>query len=204
MSKHKEKLILLLVDFLTINWAWALYYLIRIKSGWISLYVAEPELWGPMAVVYVYWLLLFFFFGLYRSWYAQSRFDEFATLFKTITFGTLVLFFIVFVDDTATSSPVHSRLLIAIYWFVLLTVVGGGRMAMRSFQRRLLEAGIGLRNSLILGWNEKARELYDMVKRYPALGYRVVGFVRTDSSLGSDEYQGVPVLGNIDTIQRSI
>jgi exopolysaccharide biosynthesis polyprenyl glycosylphosphotransferase len=204
MTKTKEKLILLLVDFLTINAAWVLYYFIRIKSGWISLYVAEPELLGPLVVVYVYWLLLFFFFGLYRSWYAHSRLDEFATLFKTVTFGTLVLFFVVFIDDTATRSPVHSRLLIALYWFLLLVVVGAGRMAVRSFQRRLLEAGIGVRNSLIVGWSDKARELFDMVKRYPALGYRVVGFVRTDSSLASAEYQGVPVLGNIDSIRESI
>ena len=204
MSKAKEKSILLLIDFLTINGAWLLYYYIRIRSEWISLYMAEPELWGPMLVVYAYWLLLFFFSGLYRSWYAKSRVDEFATLFKTISFGTLVLFFIVFVDDTATSSPVHSRLLIAIYWFVLLTVVGGGRMAVRSFQRRLLEAGIGLRNSLIIGWNEKARELYDLVKKYPALGYRVVGFVRADNSTQADEYCGTPILGNIDTLTRVV
>jgi exopolysaccharide biosynthesis polyprenyl glycosylphosphotransferase len=204
MSKRKEKLILLLVDFLTINGAWVLYYFIRIKSGWISLYVAEPELLRPLAVVYVYWLLLFLFFGLYRSWYAHSRFDEFATVFKTVTFGTLVLFFIVFVDDTATRSPVHSRLLILIYWFVLLVVVGTGRMAVRSFQRHLLEAGIGVRNSLIVGWSDKARELYDMVKRYPALGYRVIGFVRTDSSRSSSTYRGVPILGSIETIQQTI
>jgi exopolysaccharide biosynthesis polyprenyl glycosylphosphotransferase len=204
MSKQKEQLILLLVDFLMINGAWVLYYFIRIRSGWISLYVAEPELWGPLAVVYVYWLLLFFFFGLYRSWYAQSRFDEFATLFKTVSFGTLVLFFIVFVDDTATSSPVHSRLLILIYWFVLLVMVGTGRMAVRSFQRHLLEAGIGVRNSLIVGWSDRARELFDMVKKHPALGYRVVGFVKPDFASGSDEYKGVKVLGNIDTIQRTI
>jgi exopolysaccharide biosynthesis polyprenyl glycosylphosphotransferase len=204
MSKAKEKLILLLIDFLTINAAWVLYYFIRIRSGWIALYVAEPELWGPLAVLYVYWLLLFFFFGLYRSWYAHSRFDEFATLFKTVTFGTLVLFFIVFVDDTATRSPVHSRLLILIYWFVLLIVVGTGRMAVRSFQRRLLEAGIGLRNSLIVGWSDKARELFDMVNRYPALGYRVMGFIRTDDSSGPGEHQGVPVLGNVQMIRKVI
>ena len=204
MSKAKEKFILLFVDFLTINVAWLLYYYVRIRSGWISFYTAEPELWIPMLVVYTYWLLLFFFFGLYRSWYAKSRFDEFATLFKAVTFGALVLFFVVFVDDTATSSPVHSRLLIAIYWFFLLTTVGVGRMGVRSFQRRLLEAGIGLRNSLIVGWTEKARELYEMVKKYPALGYRVVGFVRVDDSPEGGQWDRIPVLGNLGSLREII
>jgi exopolysaccharide biosynthesis polyprenyl glycosylphosphotransferase len=204
MSKVKERFILLLVDLLTINVAWLLYYYVRIKSGWISLYSAEPELWVPMFVIYGYWLVLFFFFGLYRSWYAKSRFDEFATVFKTVTFGSLALFFLVFVDDTATRSPVHSRLLIAVYWLILLGATGTGRMLVRSFQRNLLEAGIGLRNSLIVGWSDKARELYDMVKKYPALGYRVIGFVRAGPASASDSYDGTPVLGTIQTISRVV
>jgi exopolysaccharide biosynthesis polyprenyl glycosylphosphotransferase len=202
MSKAKEKFILLLVDFLTINGAWVLYYYIRIKSGWIALYSPEPELWIPMLVIYVYWLLLFFFFGLYLSWYARSRFDEFATIFKTVTFGVLVLFFVVFVDDAATRSPIHSRLLIAIYWGLLLSIVGIGRAGVRSFQRRLLEGGIGLRNSLIVGSAEKANEMYEMVKKYPALGYRVVGFIRPDESSNGGEWDGVPVLGNLSNLKK--
>lgn len=204
MSKTKEKFILLFVDFLTINSAWLLHYYLRVRSGWISTYTAEPELWIPMLVIYAYWILLFLFFGLYRSWYAKSRFDEFATLFKTITFGVLLLFFVVFIDDAATGSPVHSRFLIALYWFLLLTLVGIGRMGVRSFQRHLLEAGIGLRNSLIVGWSEKARELFDLVKKYPGLGYRVVGFVTADNLLNEGEYGGVRILGNMDSLKQVI
>jgi len=204
MSKAKEKIILFLIDFLTINGAWLLYYYVRIRSGWISVYTPIPELWVPMLVIYFYWLVLFFFFGLYRSWYAKSRLDEFATLFKTLTFGVLVLFFAVFIDDAATSSPVHSRVLIGLYWILLLALVGIGRMGVRSFQRRLLEAGIGLRDSLIVGWSDKARELFDMVKKYPALGYNVIGFIRADKSKQGGEYAGVPVLGNLDNLREVI
>lgn len=204
MTKTKEKIILLFVDFLTINSAWLLHYFIRIRSGWISTYTAEPDLWIPMLVIYAYWMLLFLFFGLYRPWYAKSRFDEFTTLFKTITFGVLLLFFLVFIDDQATGSPVHSRFLIALYWFLLLTLVGMGRIGVRSFQRRLLEAGIGLRNSLIVGWSEKARELFDLVKKYPGLGYRVVGFVTADKLPNEGEYGGVRILGNLDSLKQVV
>ncbi len=88
MSKSTEKIVLLLVDFVTINLGWLVYYTLRVRSGWIA-YTVEPDIWLPMLVVYAYWLLLFFFFGLYRSWYGVSRFDEFASVFKTVTFGVL-------------------------------------------------------------------------------------------------------------------
>ena len=203
MSKRKEKLVLLTVDFLAINFVWLMYYAVRVESGLFS-YLSEPDLWLPMLVVYVYWVILFFFFGLYRSWYVRSRFDEFATVFKTATFGVLALFFIIFIDDVSTGSPAQSRFVIAMYWALLIVSVGGGRILLRSFQRRLLEAGIGLRNSLIVGWNAKARELFDMVMRYPALGYKVVGFIKVDRRKGDGQYKRVRTLGSIDTLHDVI
>ena len=203
MSKSSEKIVLLLVDLLTINLGWLVYFTLRVRSGWMA-YSLEPDLWLPMLVVYAYWFILFFISGLYRSWYFRSRFDEFAAVFKTVTFGALALFFIIFIDDVSTGSPAHSRLLIAMYWAILLVSVGGGRILVRSFQRRLLVAGIGLRNSLIVGWSAKARELYDMVTRYPALGYNVVGFIKVDRRKGDGQYKGARTLGSVDKLHEVI
>ena len=203
MSKRTEKIVLLLVDFLTINLVWVVYYILRVRSGWIA-YSVEPDLWLPMLVVYAYWLILFFFFGLYRSWYVRSRFDEFATVFKTVTFGVLALFFIILIDDVSTGSPAQSRLPIGMYWLILLVCVGGGRVLIRSFQRRLLEAGIGLRNSLIIGWNAKARELFDMVTDHPALGYKVVGFIKVDRRKGDSQHRGVRTQGSVEKLHEII
>ncbi|HLA99989.1 MAG TPA: hypothetical protein VJO14_01265, partial [Bacteroidota bacterium] len=68
-----SRIIARLVDILTINLAWTVYYLFRVKSG-LLVYVAEPDFLLPMAAICVYWIVLFFLFGLYRSWYAKSRF----------------------------------------------------------------------------------------------------------------------------------
>ncbi len=203
MSKRTEKIVLLTVDFLAINLAWLTYYALRVWSGWVA-YSVEPDLWLPMLVVYAYWLILFFFFGFYYLWYVRSRLDEFATVFTTVTFGVLALFFIIFIDDISTGSPAQSWLLIGMYWLILLVCVGGGRVLIRSFQRRLLEAGIGLRNSLIIGWNAKARELYDMVNDHPALGYKVVGFIKVDRRKGDGQHRGVRTQGSVEKLHEII
>jgi len=202
MLKTLEKIIVLCIDVLMLVLSWVIYYFIRVESGLFQ-YYTKPEFLLPMFVITVYWLILFWFFGLYQSWYAKSRLDELITIFKTVTFGVLVLFFAIFIDDISTNSPANSRLLILIYWFIVLSFVSVGRLSVRTFQRKLLEAGIGARNTIIVGFNEKGREIFDLILKYPALGYKVVGFVRTDKRKGG-EYKGVKVLGTADKINEII
>lgn len=202
MSKNIEKLVLFLSDLLTICGAWLLYYLVRVRSGWIDVTV-EPELWLPMVFIYLYWLLVFWVVGLYRPWYAKSRVDELTLLFKATVGGCLFLFFAIFVDDQGTNVQVSSRLLIAIYWVILFSLVAIGRTTIRSIQRRMLIAGIGAHNTLIVGSQTKARELYDEVVQYPALGYKVVGFVSVGEADGTP-YRGVRTLGSIGDLHELI
>jgi exopolysaccharide biosynthesis polyprenyl glycosylphosphotransferase len=198
-QSFKERSLALLSDILTINLAWWVQYMVRVKSGWISSPVAM-EFWLPMIVVCLYWLMIFFFYGLYRSWYAKSRFDEFSTVFKAATFGVLLLFFTIFIDDSGRGSPLQSRLLIMIYWAMMICFVGGGRFLQHTFHRRLLEAGIGLKRTVIIGWSEKAKKLYDSVAQYPALGYEVIGFLSMDNEKGA--HRNIPVLGSIKDVSR--
>ena len=203
MDMRSDRIIPFIIDFISINFAWILYYWFRIRSGWLT-YSMEPDVWIPMVAICLFWIIVFFVFGLYRSWYAQSRFDELTTLFKATTFGVLVLFFAIFIDDRGIGSPLHSRLLIGLYWLLMLVCVGGGRLLLHTFQRRLLLAGIGLRNTLIVGWAAKAKELFDMIKAYPALGYKVVGFVPVTDDAMDNSYRDTPVLGSIKELPQII
>src|SRR5437016_2887383 len=101
----------IILDLLTLNLAWMAFYWLRVRSGLLGA-MPHPDFWGPMFVISAYWLLVFFLFGLYRSWYAQSRFDEFVTISKATIFGVLVLFFAIFVDDSGSGSPLRSRFVI--------------------------------------------------------------------------------------------
>jgi exopolysaccharide biosynthesis polyprenyl glycosylphosphotransferase len=153
-----------------------------------------------MVFIYLFWLVLFFMVGLNRPWYAASRFDEIALLFKTITMGCVFLFFLIFVDDAGGPTGPSSRVLILLYWAILFVMVSGGRVILRSAQRRLLMAGIGARRTVILGSATRSRELYEEVRKYPALGYRVVGFVGIDKRWGKKQDQSVPLFGYLTDV----
>lgn len=202
MSKRVEILILILTDSVTMCLAWFLYYLFRVRSG-LLIVSAEPDFLLPMVVITAFWLLLFWIVGLYRQWYASSRFDEVALLFKTLVLGSVILFFAIFVDDAGTPPGMNSRLLIAVYWGFMFVAVVSGRMLLRSIQRQLLIAGIGAHNTVIVGSPLRSRELFEEVQKYPGLGYRVIGAVRlekADRKKTTPREPGLRLLGGLDDL----
>lgn len=190
MSTSTERIILVFSDFITINIAWTLYYIIRVESGWIP-NMAPTAFIIPLAAVYCYWIIIFSFSGLYQHWFVRSRFDEFASVLKTISFGCFILFFLIFLDDAMSESRAISRFLILIYWCLMILSVGSGRILIRSFQMTMLQKGIGLRNSIIVGSGKRGKELESLVNKFPQLGYKLIGFIsanekdRNSKNLGS-------------------
>ena len=142
--------------------------------------------------------------GMYRTWFAASRFDEISTLFKATFVGIFILFFLIFIDDYLHGVDSNSRILIFIYWGLFLLLVGTGRVFIRSLQRSLLIKGFGRKNVLIIGFNAKATEICDQLARYLALGLDVKGFVSIDPTEIGKSYKNINVLGQIKDLEKFI
>ena len=203
MTKKTELIVLVLTDFVAFQVSWALFFFLRVKSGLFGV-SAAPDYWLPAITIWVYWFLVFGFIGLYRSWRAKSRLDEFTSVFKATMVGVLVLFFLIFLDDSYAGARVDSRLFIGVYWSFVLLLVGGGRVLVRTVHRRFLLHGIGLHNAVIIGWDTKGRDLYKLISEHPALGYRIVGFVKVGKRSGGKGPHGVPLLGDVDNLPSII
>ena len=197
MNKTLEKILILSTDFLTINFAWILYFALRVQTGWFKL-LTVPEFPITMMVMYLYWVIIFTFVGMYRTWFASSRFDELATLFKASFVGVFLLFFLIFIDDYLHGVSSSTRILIFIYWGLFLVLVGSGRLLIRSIQRSLLIKGYGRKNALIVGFNEKAHEVHNQILQHRALGLDVKGYISVNGTIAGKEYKNTQVLGLID------
>ena len=203
MSKTLEKLLILFADFLTINIAWFLFYYFRVESG-IFVLIAEPALYLTMGAVYLYWLLIFTFVGMYRTWFASSRFDEMALLFKATFVGIFILFFLILYDDATHNVVSSNRFLIIIYWMFLLFFVGSGRIILRSIQRRLLIKGIGRKNALMVGFNNKAFEMHNTIESYKGLGLDIKAYLAVKSENIGKMYNGIKVIDTVHNIKEVI
>lgn len=203
MSKTIEKILILIIDFITVNLAFIIYFALRVQSGLFDL-VVMPEFFIPMLAIYLYWLLIFTFVGMYRTWFAASRFDELSTLFKSTFVGIFILFFVIFLDDYVSGVASSTRILIFIYWGLLLVLVGSGRLIIRSIQRNLLIKGFGRRCALIIGFNDKAFEVYDTLLQHRGLGIDAEAFVSVKEEKIGQVYKGIKVEGSIDDLNELI
>jgi len=203
LSKKLETFLILLTDFITINLSWFLYFYFRVESGMFVL-LTEPVLLFSLIAVYAYWLLIFTFVGMYRAWFASSRFDEMTTLFKATFVGIFLLFFLILYDDASHNVVSSSRFLIIIYWVLLLTFVGTGRILLRSIQRRLLINGFGRKNALIVGYNKKAFEMHNTIDTHKALGLDVIAFVGVSDENVGKIHNNVKVVDTIANIKDVI
>ena len=175
------------------------YYYIRIETGWFNVLIM-PEMYVPMVVVYLYWLIIFTFFGMYRTWFAASRFDEISTLFKTTFVGIFILFFLIFISDYLEGAESSIRILIFIYWGFLFTFVSIGRLLIRSFQRKLLIKGIGRRTAVIIGFNSKGQEVHDQILQHRALGLDVGAYIAVHPENVGKHYNGVKVVDTYENL----
>lgn len=196
MSKTVEKLFIVIVDFVAINLAWVAYYQLRVESGWFEL-LTTPLFLIPMLVMYFYWLVIFTFVGMYRTWFASSRLDEISTLFKASFVGIFILFFLILISDYFSGVGSTSRILIVIYWGLFLLFVGLGRLFIRSFQRNLLIKGVGRKNTFIIGVNPKGHDVHNQLLQHPALGLDVVGYIYVKEENKNSFYNDIKTVGTI-------
>lgn len=203
MNKKIEKILVLGTDFITINLSWIVFFYYRVETGWFDI-IVRPDFIFPMLAVYFYWLIVFTFVGMYRTWFASSRFDEFSTLFKASFVGIFILFFLILYDDYTHGVSTSVRFFIFIYWGILLFIVGAGRLFVRSVQRNLLVKGIGRRNAIIVGFNAKANNIHRMINSHKALGIDVKGYLAVKSENVGKNFEGAEVLNTVGNIENIV
>jgi exopolysaccharide biosynthesis polyprenyl glycosylphosphotransferase len=82
---------------------------------------------------------------------------------------------------------------------------GIGRVTVHTFQRKLLQKGIGLKKALIVGCGKRAKELYNQIKVDSYLGYKTLGFIETgEENKYLEKDNGIEILGSIDDLKKVI
>ncbi len=204
IPKWLEKTAVIISDYVAINAAFVIWTFLRTELGLFSFTRFEPA-FTISNVVFIFWFLLFLLSGLYRAWNAASRFDEALAVFKATALGVLLIFLITFDLEHDWQDPLpKTRMLLLNYGLLVAGAVITGRMMVRTIQRHLLENGLGVHRTLIVGWGRKARELYSEVSKYPALGFQVVGFVDIAAAEERKQFQGIPLLGRLPQLSQII
>ncbi len=208
---HQRKIELFIYrffDYITAMLGWFIFFVYRKqvedpKIGWDEIF-ADDKLYQGLILVPIGWLILYSIFDKYSDIYRYSRLNTFQRTFALSFIGVLFIFFGVIQDDTHLRFTSYSKsffVLLGIHFS--LTVLA--RMLLLSYAKSRLKAGKVKYNTIIIGGDVKAVELYkDTLAKPYQLAHKFIGFI--DSNGNSKNYlqKHIPKLGGLDNISQAI
>ncbi len=196
-----------LADFLTAMLVWALFFLYRKQVEGTPLtdeIFQDANFWLGIPLVPLGWMLFYFIFDRYHDIYRLSRL---ATLTRTLFlsfFGAILLFFTLLLDDFVTDYRTYYTSFLTLFGlhFFLTAFL---RMLLLTRASRRLKAGEITYNTLMIGGNQNAVELFqELEQRNKKLGNAFVGFIDTNGESTNELKAYMPKLGKIEKIGRVI
>ncbi len=209
MEKAREIISTIISDYIFLILAWYVFYYLRFELGLgnIPASIGPYSLFIPGAVISVFWIAIFGIFGLYRQLYLISRFDEMIRVGKITIIGTLILFFLLFIDSLGWSSDnLHQAKWVTLtYWLVVFACVSTSRFILRTIQKHLALRGKGLHRAFIVGTGTAAQSVHDNLERHRTSGMNVVGFLRLNGVENEDiRVDRDLVIGDISQVKELI
>lgn len=194
-------------DLLTAVAAWTLFFLWRKCSEGGILepdMLQDPNFLLGVLIVPAGWILLFGLFDEYRDIYRKSRLTTLTRTFFLTLFGSLILFFTLILDDIVRDFRTYYGSFFSLFLthFALFAIV---RAVLLTRASRKLKAGQVTFNTLIIGGNQNAVELYqEITSREKSLGYKFTGFIDTNGRSTNDLEAFLPRKGKLDDLPRII
>lgn len=209
MDSFKNIVNTFVADIIALTGSWYLFYFVRFELGIIpgEALQAPISLFVPALVICVFWLIIFTIFGLYKDLYLTSRLDELLRVGKVTILGTLILFFVLFIDNLgwSQSNIQYAKTYTLSYWLVVFISVSILRLFVRTYEIAQVKKGKGLHRAVIIGTGTIARDIRDNLERNRTSGMNVIGFIAETSEVQTEEtISGVPVIGVIDDLRELI
>jgi exopolysaccharide biosynthesis polyprenyl glycosylphosphotransferase len=197
-----------MADFLTAMFSWACFFIYRKRLegaaiDWNSL-LADQNFWYGILVIPTGWLLFYSIFDRYNDIYRLSRLATLGRTFLLSFLGVTFLFFTLILDDFVTDYTTFRAsfmVLLALHFFLTATA----RMVLLTRASRRLKQGLVTYNTLLIGGNKKAVELYREVSgRKKGLGYKFIGFVEVNADEDNALVGDLPKLGGVELLAHLI
>lgn len=151
----------------------------------------------------MFWLGLYGLAGMHREPFRRHRSQEVGQILWSTLLGTLVLFFVLILDDAISSYKQYYQSLLVLYFGQVFLVIAF-RLPQTTRTVKRIHRGEVAFNTLIVGCNDNAVEMVREMRglsRNP--GFRFIGFVEVEQECGQ-EMEGIPSLGKVEDLLRVI
>jgi exopolysaccharide biosynthesis polyprenyl glycosylphosphotransferase len=195
-------------DLLMAMVAWLLFFLFRkcfLEDYYLTIdLLSDAQLYKGMIAISLAWLLFYFITGTYTDIYRKSRLGEVWRTILQVSVGSLIIFFVIILDDYVKDYSAYYKSLVALF-MLQFTLTMISRLFILNFTKNQLKMGeVGYR-TLLIGGNEKAHKLYEQITtKQPYLGYKFIGFTNTNGKKEPALEEFIPCLGYISDIPNII
>jgi len=197
-----------IVDFIMAMLAWACFYAYRkVISEEVPLdhtVLQDENLYVGIIVIPIGWLLLYSIFDRYQDIYRLSRLATLGRTFLISFVGVFFLFFTLILDDVIQSYATYIASFFALLTIhFLLTITA--RIILLNKAKQRLKQGLVSYNTLIIGGNQKAIDLYEEINgmKLPT-GNNFVGFIDANGNSQNELAKYLPILGKIKDIHQVV
>lgn len=210
MNKHIQMLKYVLSDAIAAATAYTLFYLYRKKSIEpakfgidIPLEFDKNFLYYVLAIV-VFWISLYTINGYYLEIFRKSRLKELlVTAGQSIT-GTLILFFLLFLDDQVKDYTNYYDIFF-VYLGLHFTLTFTGRFLLTNATVKKIHRGEWGFRTLLVGSDQKAEQLYlEIINEKQNPGFKFVGFTHLSDQDNHLMKKHLPHLGNCVDLKKVV
>jgi exopolysaccharide biosynthesis polyprenyl glycosylphosphotransferase len=187
-----------------------IYVFVRNYMDEDSIYIHKKlfDIFAIATFLSIFWTGAFWLSGMYKNWYVRSPFDEYFSIIRTTFLGCAALFFAVFIDSTEVQRD-NIRLVIIMYWIILVVAVVAGRIFARLAQKHLRIRKIICVNAVLAGSAEKVFKLYNDLLKDTAWGYEIAGVLLLNQREiqkwnANYAHLSLPVLGDFKILKQTL
>lgn len=208
-KRRLDTFIYVVLDFIAAAIAWTIFYQILQNQSLNLPQIAENLSLDKIylrstLLVALSWVLFYSIFDDYRDVYRMSRLLTLKRTFILSLSGLALLFFTLLVDDFFESGKAYFNLFLKLF-FLHFSFTAFFRIFWLTRCNRLLKKGKVRFNTLIIGGNANAEEMYlEIEGRKQGLGYHFVGFIDTNGNSQNTLVKYIPKLGDVKDIKSVI
>ncbi|MBP8213108.1 MAG: sugar transferase, partial [Saprospiraceae bacterium] len=207
--KEQRKLELVIYrvgDFIAAFLSWLLFFMYRKQTEtpgitWEEIF-KDARLWQGLILIPIIWMVIYSIFDKYRDIYRYSRLETLKSTFFTTFLGVLLLFFSVLMDDKVLQFTSYFSLFARLF-LLHFTITSIFRMIILTVASRRLKSGKVTYNTLIIGGDKNAVDLYEEIKSRPySLGHHFSGFLDSNGRSSNHLEAYLPKLGKLNDMER--
>lgn len=195
-----------IMDFFTAMIAWVLFfyfrkYLLKEPASFVE---AGPKLWWSVLYVPASWLVLYTLLGAYHSLYKKSRLSEFTDTLIASIIGTIVLFFLVLINDVEYNYFYYYVSFLSLFAIHFSITFIGRAIILNKIKKQIRSRSVAF-NTLMIGNRENAIKVFtETQKNLSDGGYRYSGFITPDNSGSNGIDKLIPALGLLPDLEKVI